>query len=342
MDIQEYETLKNYCGKGKSLYFITRGVKKYPLTEKGEAIYSYMNKHKSMFHCFCANIGVCKVRKEIRPHFIALTNSAKRNGNSYVVNETLFLEILEKCGIKKSELDFNKDVFRLQYSLIGKRAFKKESERREKEKKLARPVDHSSLSNKESKSMVDWIKKTKPATTKYEEDAYKKFNRAFHGGVGRQVPFMIGNKIYFADMCIKSKNAIIEIDGGYHYTEEQRIKDEERDKAFASIGYQTIRIPNSKVGDKVYIGDIIWMLINKGKEKVEEEPSDDTPKFSLSEIRKYLSLHPVDAPAEYIYEYWKKKKWKTKKGVDITTHNIAVAVNVANGVYCQRKQKKRK
>lgn len=349
MDIQEYETLKKYCGKGKSLYLVTRGCKKYPLTKKGELIYSYMTKHRIVYHCFCANIGLNKVKHELRPCFVALTESAQRKGNAYVANEALFLAVLEKCGMRKSELNLNRDVYHIPYSLIGKRAsFKneeeeeKEKEENKKEEKLYSPIKYSSLSDKSKKSMLVWIKKTKPTITNYESIAYNKFNRVFKGKVKRQVPFVIGEKAYFADLCIESIKTLIEIDGGYHYSEEQREKDEGRDNAFASIGYKTIRIPNNKVEDKAYIGSIIQMLIEREEATKEKEVTDDTPRFSLSEIRKYIHLHTVEAPAEYIYEYWDKKKWKTKKGTYITTQNISVAINVVNSIYYQKQRRKNK
>lgn len=59
-----------------------------------------------------------------------------------------------------------------------------------------------------------------------------------------QAPFVFDDKIYFADFFLLEKNIILEIDGGYHDTNEQKKSDKKRDKDFKNHGIKTIRIKN--------------------------------------------------------------------------------------------------
>jgi 5-methyltetrahydrofolate--homocysteine methyltransferase len=47
-------------------------------------------------------------------------------------------------------------------------------------------------------------------------------------------------------VCIE-KRIIIEVDGGYHNTPEMILKDEQRDRVFAAVGYQTLRFRNEDI-----------------------------------------------------------------------------------------------
>lgn len=52
-------------------------------------------------------------------------------------------------------------------------------------------------------------------------------------------------KFYIADFLIPSIKTIIEIDGEYHFTEEQKQKDIQRTKDLKQKGYKVIRINNN-------------------------------------------------------------------------------------------------
>lgn len=54
-------------------------------------------------------------------------------------------------------------------------------------------------------------------------------------------------KFYIADFLDVDNKIDIEIDGGYHTSEEQRMKDEERESDFKKMGYDTLRITNDEV-----------------------------------------------------------------------------------------------
>ena len=68
-----------------------------------------------------------------------------------------------------------------------------------------------------------------------------------------QKPVFISNenrepyKFYIADFLDVDNKIDIEIDGGYHTSEEQRMKDEERERDFKKMGYDTLRITNEEV-----------------------------------------------------------------------------------------------
>lgn len=55
------------------------------------------------------------------------------------------------------------------------------------------------------------------------------------------------NKFYVADIYLPELNLVIEIDGGYHETEEQKEKDYSRDADLKSVGYKVFRCTNEEV-----------------------------------------------------------------------------------------------
>lgn len=99
--------------------------------------------------------------------------------------------------------------------------------------------------------IVEWARKTNKTlldnSTNYEKQLYHKLKRTFHNRVKAQHPYLINGKLYYADICIPSLKLIIEVDGGYHNTPEQRKKDKKRDEDFASIGYKVLRYSNEYV-----------------------------------------------------------------------------------------------
>lgn len=65
---------------------------------------------------------------------------------------------------------------------------------------------------------------------------------------------------YITDFCIPLKKIILEIDGGYHFTPEQKIKDKKRTSDLKKAGYKVIRHSNEyifKVGMEVVIRELI-------------------------------------------------------------------------------------
>ena len=62
---------------------------------------------------------------------------------------------------------------------------------------------------------------------------------------------------FIADFYIPSKNLIIELDGGYHETSEQKQKDAWRTGMLNSMGYKVIRFTNSQILSSY---DLDWVL----------------------------------------------------------------------------------
>lgn len=54
---------------------------------------------------------------------------------------------------------------------------------------------------------------------------------------------------YIVDFLIFMKAIVIEVDGGYHFTPEQRIKDQVRQRYIESKGFEVIRVTNKQVFD---------------------------------------------------------------------------------------------
>ena len=60
----------------------------------------------------------------------------------------------------------------------------------------------------------------------------------------RQYPIYTGRKLYFADLYLPKYKTIIELDGGCHFTHEQRRKDKNRSAGLYRIAYHVLRINN--------------------------------------------------------------------------------------------------
>ena len=79
--------------------------------------------------------------------------------------------------------------------------------------------------------------------TKEEKHLWYDFLKKLPVTVNRQKN--IGN--YIVDFFIASKRIVIEIDGGQHYEEKARQKDEQRDKDFADLGITVLRYTNADI-----------------------------------------------------------------------------------------------
>lgn len=56
-------------------------------------------------------------------------------------------------------------------------------------------------------------------------------------------------KFYIADFFFKQYNLIVELDGGYHNTQDQKIKDDMRTMHLRRAGYFVLRFDNSRTDD---------------------------------------------------------------------------------------------
>lgn len=60
----------------------------------------------------------------------------------------------------------------------------------------------------------------------------------------RQYPIWTGRRQYFADIYIPSLKLILEIDGEYHFTQNQKRLDENRSAGIRRLGYHVCRLTN--------------------------------------------------------------------------------------------------
>lgn len=73
------------------------------------------------------------------------------------------------------------------------------------------------------------------------------------------------DRFYIADFCFPDSKIIIEVDGGYHYTSEQSIKDKERTRILENRGYIVLRISNQRILSANNFDSLILDLLNKTK-----------------------------------------------------------------------------
>lgn len=70
-------------------------------------------------------------------------------------------------------------------------------------------------------------------------------------------------RFFIADFCFSDRKLIIELDGGYHYTEEQIRKDKERTSILKNRGYTILRIKNETILMAQSFDSLIKDLLNR-------------------------------------------------------------------------------
>lgn len=80
-----------------------------------------------------------------------------------------------------------------------------------------------------------------------------------------QQPIVTGRKLYFADIYIPEIKTIIECDGGYHFTTDQKRKDGNRSSGIWRLGYHVIRLKNHDARDINKVKAKINMILRKAR-----------------------------------------------------------------------------
>lgn len=99
----------------------------------------------------------------------------------------------------------------------------------------------------------EYAKERKEKATKEELKVWDWIKQLGYPNIYFQQPVFITDKnnkpckFYIADFLDVDNKIDIEVDGGYHTTEEQQMKDKEREEDFKKMGYSTMRIPNDEV-----------------------------------------------------------------------------------------------
>ena len=60
----------------------------------------------------------------------------------------------------------------------------------------------------------------------------------------QQQPIVTGKKLYFADIYLPEIKTIVELDGAYHFTKDQKRKDNNRSSGIWRLGYHVVRLNN--------------------------------------------------------------------------------------------------
>lgn len=194
--------------------------------------------------------------------------------NCLLIRISVFKEILNGEDFKLYDLSRNESIYIKSFSTINDEAksngfdmkMLRELCKNKKDKKRKCKGIESFGNTNISPNLEKWIKQKEyqltKSPTKCELWLYSRLSKAFKGRVKFQHPFVINGKPYFADIVIKSKRLIIEVDGKYHNKTKVKNHDFLRDEDFKSIGYETIRIKNEDINRKS-----IQELIDKIKNK---------------------------------------------------------------------------
>ena len=116
----------------------------------------------------------------------------------------------------------------------------------------------------------DWVGTTrnelKRKSTFYERIVFNHLVKCGLRHVIKQFPIKVKGNRYFLDLYIRSRKIAIEVDGGYHNTEEQKTKDFERDMNLRRKGINTLRITNEETLDREKLDSLYYKIITFGIE----------------------------------------------------------------------------
>ena len=197
---------------------------------------------------------------------VTFQNVTDRNkSKSYFIRNNTLQAISNKIGVCVDKLLFDKDVLVKPIADIKKQQQRKRVNAANK--RYNQKVKSIEFANKRTpKSLVEWVSNNKQVldkkATKYERLLFNALKKHFKDKIKKQQPFMIQNKVYYADICISPLKLIIEVDGGYHNSQEQQIKDRQRDNDFKSIGYNTLRFTNEQVQNKTSRQQIVNKILD--------------------------------------------------------------------------------
>ncbi len=116
---------------------------------------------------------------------------------------------------------------------------------------------------KYSKSLITQIRCELLSHTTDAERAAARNCQLLGWKVVRQQPIATGRKLYFADIYLPEIKTIIEADGGYHYTQNQKRKDNNRSSGIWRLGYHVVRLNNHDAKDIDKIKAKIALILRK-------------------------------------------------------------------------------
>lgn len=257
MDNKQYAKLKDFL-KGEVAFYVIAVTKFSPITDNKKLLIDALKTLGDASY-FRINTNVSTSGK------LAFQSVPKKNKSNSMVVKVRTMELLaDEFDLNMQRLLFEKDILWFHISFVNHKQNSMKIARRNKRIK----EDSQNIINVKRDtpdSLIAWTKKTKKEldkkTTKSERSLLGALQKTFKKRVKSQQPFVIGGKVYYADICVKSLKTIIEVDGGYHDTPEQREKDAIRDAAFKSIGYTTIRVPNTKAESRNGKKEVVHALL---------------------------------------------------------------------------------
>lgn len=183
-----------------------------------------------------------------------------------IKSDNLAVDIAAKAILKDSYL--SRDNYKqrckknAKYGILGKEYGKlggrpRKGETKEQYKERKRLENEALISeNKDIYALADeYAKERKEKATKEELKVWDWIKQLGYPNIYFQQPVFITDKnnkpckFYIADFLDVDNKIDIEVDGGYHTTEEQQMKDKEREEDFKKMGYSTLRYTNEEVNN---------------------------------------------------------------------------------------------
>ena len=257
-DIQ-FKKLFSYLGSEKFCYVIPKKVGVVKSTDRQKMLISEIEK--------LGDGSFLQININMNKDYIFSLQSVvltRNKSNALLVKPSILTDIAKALSINVESLLFHKEII---YCTSSK--FRKQEERKKgilANRKYNEKVKNITFASKKTpRQLVEWANKNQDKliknATESELGLFKKLSNCFKQRVKKQHPFLIDGRLYYADISIPSLKVIVEVDGGYHLTQEQKKRDEKRDKDFASIGYTTIRVTNEQVKSKKGKQEVLQKLL---------------------------------------------------------------------------------
>lgn len=258
MTNSDFKLLNNYLGSDAYAYIIIRSNKALNPLEERLSLYKKIKRKFLLGGVIYSNVNY------MSSNCIALHNIADGSkSNSIIVRKDIIISVLGSED-ELNRLIENKIIFIKDRNSINAQQARKITNKRNSVINQASAKNNAKrILERDTHGMGrnEWIKANsivlQRKSTVCEKLIYMRLYKSLKKRVKSQVPFTINGNIYFADICIKCKKLIIEVDGGYHNIESRKNKDKQRDKDFSSIGYTTIRITNDEVNNPAYLSKFI-------------------------------------------------------------------------------------
>ena len=250
MTSKEFQVFFNFIGNDSIVYFLlVRDIAGFNIDETRLSLLQEITNHTNKY--IPVNISIQPNSKTVTLQCL----QKSRRCNAIAIKHTTLLPIVESLGYSLDELIGRSILF---FKMLS--SCKAQRRRKKPERKVQKSLCTVN-------AFDEWIDKNQEKLlsrcTQSEQVLFKDIKKAFKSRASKQHPFVIGSKVYYADICLKSLNVIIEVDGGYHTEDLQRQKDAVRDKAFSSIGYETIRCTNDQVSSPEFRRSLVQRLKNK-------------------------------------------------------------------------------